>query len=243
MSYHGLGAGFTASASLNTSGGSVSYSGSSSGKSDYIWDITCASRGGVRGVVSKFGEVSFTCNNGHACRQPFGTMYWQCTDPSGAKAPPPPPGPKPCSAVQVSDPCPTGTKSTSQKNGYVYTFCKDDTMFVRSPDCSVQKYSQREVGAALNPGAPKTLSFDVSKALMVQPEPWLALNANKALFGSKPTLYTGTLFQPSRSQEAATPVVSPVPESEDTMSTGTKVAIGLGVLAVAGGIFYLSRRS
>lgn len=253
MSYHGLG-NFQASTSISLGPGglntSVTSSGlpSGSGKSDYIWDRTCDSRGGVRAVVNKFGEASFVCNDGHACRQPFGSMVWNCTNPSGAKAPPPPPGPKPC-GVQISDPCATGTKLRSEKNGYVYTFCKDDTMFVRAPDCSVQKFSQKEVGSALTSGAPRSSTlytgtlFDVSKVLLAQPEPLATLDVTKATFGvKKPTLYTGTLFR-GRTASDVTPSSPPSPPTgEDTMSTGTKVAIGVGVLAVIAGIAYAATR-
>jgi len=108
------------------------------------------------------------------------------------------------------------------------------------------------VGSALASGTPKSTKLyagtlfkgiDVSKVLLAQPEPLATLDVTKATFGvKKPTLYTGTLF-PGRTSSDVTPDSPPSPPTgEDTMSTGTKVAIGVGVLAVIAGIAYAATR-
>jgi hypothetical protein len=223
MSYHGLGASASASVSLNASGTSFSSSfgagGGGGGGPDYIWDATCnlGPRGGTKQAVSDASGFTFSCNNGYACKGGPGKTT-TCTSPgSSATVPGPPAPPGPCGSV--------GARTSNAKNGYTYTYCNDDRMYVRDPNGKFEVFSQKEVGGAFNAGA----------ALLAKPT---TLNAS-SLFNKPTKVANTTMFRPAPAQD----VVAPPPQVEDGLSAGAMVGIGLGLAALVGGVAYLATRN
>ncbi len=231
MSYHGLGV--TASASLNFSGGGFSASGSAGGGSagsgssgDYIWDSTCnlGSRGGTKQAVADASGFTFSCNNGYACKGGPGKTT-TCTTPGVTGTSSGPPAPiGPCGSV--------GARASNAKNGYTYTYCNDDRMYVRDPNGKFEVFSQKEVGgafaagSAIMPKAPTTTTMNVS-SLFSKPATTMA-----------PTSW---MFQPARTQD----VVAPPPQAppvDDGLSTGVMAGIAVGAVALIGGVVYLATR-
>lgn len=225
MSYHGLGV--TASASLNFSGGGFSASGSAGGGSagsgssgDYIWDSTCnlGSRGGTKQAVADASGFTFSCNNGYACKGGPGKTT-TCTTPGVTGTSSGPPAPiGPCGSV--------GARTSNAKNGYTYTYCNDDRMYVRDPNGKFEVFSQKEVGGALTSGKS-----------VVSPT---TLNVSSLFTKPAATLATTSMFRPTPVQDVSPPTV-PV-TGDEGLSTGAMVGIGLGVIALAGGVVYMATR-
>jgi hypothetical protein len=244
MSYHGLGV--TASASLNFSGGGFSASGSAGGGSagsgssgDYIWDSTCnlGSRGGTKQAVADASGFTFSCNNGYACKGGPGKTT-TCTTPGVTGTSSGPPAPiGPCGSV--------GARASNAKNGYTYTYCNDDRMYVRDPNGKFEVFSQKEVGGAFNAGSaimPKAPATTTLNASSLFSKPATTLNASSLFSKPATTLATTSwMFQPARTQD----VVAPPPQAtpvDDGLSTGAMVGIAVGAVALIGGVVYLATR-
>lgn len=100
MSYHGLG--FTASASLSTSGGFSSSTKYLLPGSSIDWGMVCSGKGGLasKSYVSD-ADYSFKCGDGFGCRKKPGSSD-VCGYSSGSAPPPPPPSFQPFSFVGAS---------------------------------------------------------------------------------------------------------------------------------------------
>lgn len=227
MSYHGLGTA-SASASFSFSAPSTSFSASTGGGSagggssgDYIWDATCTlgSRGGTKQAVADASGFTFSCNNGYACKGGPGKTT-TCTTPGVTGTSSGPPAPiGPCGSV--------GARTSNAKNGYTYTYCNDDRMYVRDPSGKFQVFSQKEVGGAFNAGS----------ALLAKPT---TLNASSLFSKPAATLATTSMFQPAPVQDVSPPPVTAT--GEDGLSTGAMVGLAVGAVALIGGVVYFATR-
>lgn len=253
MSYHGIGGSASASMSLNASGTSFSSSfgsggGGGGGGSDHIWDLTCnlGPRGGTKTAVADPSGFTFVCNNGYSCKGGPGKTT-ACKEPGGSVSVPGPPAPiGPCGSV--------GARASNAKNGYTYTYCNDDWMYVRDPSGKFQVFSQKEVGGALSAGsailAKPTTPTSLNMSWLYQPKATAPATLNaSSLFSSGPTLASTKMFAAPPPLEVMQEVEKNPREVDCSVpgsclpSTGAMVGIGLGVLALAGGVFYMVTRS